>query len=146
MGRMTLNAAAYRLEPRAPTLDEFRHICAEVGWEPVINFDAAEDSLDNSIHCVVAILGTEAVGMGRVVGDGAIYFYIQDVAVVPGHQGRGLGERIMKELVDWLEANAPEQAFIGLFAAAGTEPFYRRFGFETHAGMTGMFQTTPVTR
>jgi hypothetical protein len=51
----------------------------------------------------------------------------------------------MSALVDWLQANAPEKAFIGLFAVAGTEPFYRRFGFEAHAGMTGMFQTIPST-
>jgi hypothetical protein len=29
------------------------------------------------------------------------------------------------------------------FAAAGTEQFYRRFGFEAHPGLTGMFRTIP---
>jgi hypothetical protein len=49
----------------------------------------------------------------------------------------------VQELVDWLRANAPEQAFIGLFAAAGTEPFYERFGFRVQPAPTGMFQTIP---
>ena len=113
-----MTADRYRIEARPPTPEEYRRLCTAVGWEPVINFDAAEASLERSLFCCVALDGDEAVGMGRVVGDGAIYFYVQDVAV------------------------APPQAFVGLFAAAGTEPFYRRFGFEAHAGLTGMFQTT----
>ncbi len=114
-----------------------------MGWERVINLAVARRSLDNSIYSVVALHRATAVGMGRIVGDGAIYFYIQDVAVLPDHQGRGVGVSIMDDLVEWLRAHAPEKAFIGLFAAAGTEPFYRRFGFEAHLGMTGMFQTIP---
>jgi hypothetical protein len=31
----------------------------------------------------------DAVGCGRVVGDGGVYFYVQDVIVVPGLQGLG---------------------------------------------------------
>jgi GNAT superfamily N-acetyltransferase len=134
---------SYRLEERTPTPEEYRRICRAVGWEAVLNFDAAPAALERSIHAVVALAGETAVGMGRIVGDGSIYFYVQDVAVVPAHQGGGLGARIVGALVDWVSANAPAQSFLGVFAAAGTEPFYRRFGFEAHAGLTGMFQTTP---
>jgi GNAT superfamily N-acetyltransferase len=134
----------YRIEERQPSAEEYRCICAEVGWAGAINFDAAPDSLARSLHCCVVIHEDEAVGMGRIVGDGAIYFYIQDVAVVPAHQGRRLGALILRTLVDWVRANAPEKAFVGLFAATGTEPFYRRFGFEAHPELTGMFRTTPI--
>jgi GNAT superfamily N-acetyltransferase len=135
--------ASYRLEERTPTPDEYRRICCAVGWEAAMNFDAAPAAVERSLHAVVALAGETAVGMGRIVGDGSIYFYVQDVAVVPEHQGNGLGATIVGALVDWVRANAPAQAFLGVFAAAGTEPFYRRLGFEAHAGLTGMFQTTP---
>jgi len=135
---------AYELEARAPTLEEYRAICEDVGWESAINFAAAAASLEASIHAVVALHEGTVVGMGRVVGDGAIYFYVQDVAVVREHQGNGLGATIVGALVDWLLANAPDQAFLGLFAVAGTEAFYRRFGFEARPGMTGMFQVAPL--
>ena len=134
----------YALEARAPTLEEYRAICEDVGWEWAINYDAAAASLRASLHAVVALDGDTVVGMGRVVGDGAIYFYVQDVAVLREHQGNGLGGMIVGALVDWLLANAPDQAFLGLFAAAGTEPFYRRFGFEAQPGTTGMFQVAPL--
>ena len=55
----------------------------------------------------------DVVGMGRIVGDGAIYFYIQDVAVKPEHQGRGVGRQIMEHLLAYLQAQAPPKAFSG---------------------------------
>jgi GNAT superfamily N-acetyltransferase len=125
--------STYRLEERLPTLDEYRRICVDVGWEPVINFDAAAESLRESRCSFVAVRDGETVGMGRIVGDGAIYFYVQDVAVLRAYQGRGIGSQILTALVGWVARNAPEKAFVGLFAAPGTEPFYRGFGFEAHA-------------
>jgi len=78
--------------------------------------------------------------MGRVVGDGAIFFYVQDVAVCPDHQGQGIGADVMSALFGWVRENAPDKAFAGLFAIKGTEPFYERFGFGVHDHDVGMFQ------
>ena len=64
----------YRIEERPPTAEEYRRICGEVGWAGSINFAAASDSLARSLHCCVVVHDGEAVGMGRIVGDGAIYF------------------------------------------------------------------------
>lgn len=52
--------------------------------------------------------------MGRVVGDGAFFFYVQDVAVHPQHRrrglglglGLGLGKAIMQRLRDQVTALA----------------------------------------
>jgi ribosomal protein S18 acetylase RimI-like enzyme len=77
--------------------------------------------------------------MGRVVGDGMIYFYIQDIAVKPEHQSQGIGRRIMDAITAYLKEYAPEKAFVGLFAAQGKETFYNRYGLNRHDGMTGMF-------
>lgn len=131
---------AYRLEARLPTVDEYRSICTAVGWQDVMNFAAAPDALARSLHAVVAEHHGTAVGMGRLVGDGAIYFYVQDVAVLPEHQGFGVGRRIVAELVAWARRHAPDRAFLGLFAAAGTDAFYRRHGFERHDELEGLFQ------
>ena len=67
-----------------------------VGWGQSLNFDAAEDALQNSIFAVTARSTTgEVIAMGRIVGDGAIYFYIQDLVVSPDVQGQGIGTAIM---------------------------------------------------
>ena len=68
------------------------------------------------------------VGMGRAVGDGMSDAYIQDVAVAAPHRGRGLGARIMDELVRRLKADGV--TWIGLIAAPGTAAFYEKLGFE----------------
>ncbi len=124
---------------RMPTAEEYKTLCRAVGWEGAINFDAAEESLAHSVYGVVAEESSgSAVGMGRIVGDGAIYFYIQDVLVVPEYQKRGIGTALLEALMGWLEEGAPAQAFIGLFAAPGTEAFYRRFTLEKR-DLTGLF-------
>jgi len=92
-------ADLYQLWERPPDIEEYRSLCRAVGWEEFINFDAARASLANSLyHVVVVALHDEAViGMARVVGDGALFFYIQDVIVVPAHQGHGVGALLMGE-------------------------------------------------
>jgi GNAT superfamily N-acetyltransferase len=128
------------LDDRLPTLDEYRDLCTAVGWAPVLNFDAAPASLARSLLGVVATLGDRTVGMGRVVGDGAIYHYVQDVVVHPDLQRSGIGDAIVGRLVAQIHARAPERAFIGVFAATGTTPFYERHGFIEHEALLGMFQ------
>jgi GNAT superfamily N-acetyltransferase len=81
--------------------------------------------------------------MGRIVGDGAIYFYVQDVIVRPAHQGRGIGRCIVNCLMDWIHDNAPPRAFVGLFAAEGRDGFYAHYGFMRHPALTGMFYVVP---
>jgi ribosomal protein S18 acetylase RimI-like enzyme len=124
---------------RLPTIEEYKNICYSVGWKDYINYDVAEASLRQSLFGVVIQCAEEIVGMGRVVGDGHIYFYIQDIAVVPAHQHKGIGRLVMAEIRDYLQENAPEKSFIGLFASQGKEPFYEKYGFHRHDGMTGMF-------
>ena len=134
----------YTIHERVATLGEYRAICEAVGWGEVMNFDAAPLALRRSLYGVVATHAGQPIGMGRVVGDGAIFFYLQDIAVVPEHQGCGVGARIVDRLIAYLSSAAPERAFVGLFAAAGKQPFYERYGFRAHSALTGMFQVAPI--
>lgn len=104
-----------------------------------MNYEVAEESLSRSLFGVVIQHKDDIIGMGRVIGDGQIYFYVQDVAVHPDHQNRGIGKLILTEITNYLKVHAPEKAFIGLFAAQGKETFYEQYGFHHHEGMTGMF-------
>lgn len=129
----------YITHKRLPTLEEYKRICNAVGWTEFINFEVAEESLNHSLFGVVIQYKDVVVGMGRIVGDGKIYFYIQDIAVMPEHQDKGIGNKIMEAITDYLKENAPEKSFIGLFAAKGKEQFYNKYGFNKHDGMTGIF-------
>ncbi|HML24214.1 MAG TPA: GNAT family N-acetyltransferase [Aggregatilinea sp.] len=135
--------APFEIVARIPTDDEYRALCESVGWGDVMNFEAARVAVPNSLYAVVAERDGTAIGMGRLVGDGAIFFYVQDVAVRPDCQGQGVGRAILTALMDWIAANAPEKAFVGLFADGDTPPFYERFGFARYDAMTGMFLVVP---
>ena len=95
------------LKKRPPEIEEYHTLCTAVGWQDVINFEAAKTSLKNSVFGVTIFEGDKPIGMGRIVGDGAIYFYIQDVAVDPAYQGKGIGTRIMESLLEYIRENAP---------------------------------------
>lgn len=129
----------YTAIQRIPTLAEYIELTSAVGWRDFMNYEAAEASLEQSLFGVIVQYEGHTIGMGRVVGDGHIYFYIQDIAVVPAHQGKGIGQLIMAEITAYLKEHAAEKAFIGLFSAQGKESFYNRYGFNKHDGMTGMF-------
>ena len=66
------------------------------------------------------------VGAGRALADGADCSYICDVAVLPSHQGTGLGKEIVANLV---RLSAGHKKII-LYAVPGKEAFYRKFGFK----------------
>ena len=130
----------YKFENNIPTLKEYKYLCESVGWTNYMNFDVADTSLRNSIHCITVKDNEQIVGMGRIVGDGAIYFYIQDIVVHPDYQKNGIGNEIMTILIEYLNKNAPDKAFVGLFASEGKEPFYEKYNFKDFSpNMTGMF-------
>jgi len=66
------------------------------------------------------------IGAGRAVADGVDCSYICDVAIHPGHQGRGLGTAIVAKLK---ELSAGHRKII-LYANPGKEGFYRKLGFK----------------
>jgi GNAT superfamily N-acetyltransferase len=132
--------ANYELMERLPTVEEHACLWAAVGWGTV-NLSMSAASLGGSVYGVVVRHEDAVIGMGRIVGDGSMYFYIQDVAVLPEFQNFGVGQRIVEQLLQYIEAHSWPGAFTGLFASHGNDSFYERYGFRNHApGMTGMFK------
>ena len=80
--------------------------------------------------------------MGRVIGDGGWYFHVVDMAVLPDHQRRGLGDRILTELMQQIRSKAPPGAYVTLLADEPGRKLYARHGFvETAPGSIGMALT-----
>ncbi|MFE5408739.1 GNAT family N-acetyltransferase [Microbacterium sp. NPDC056569] len=134
---MTTSAVAFA--DRVPTAAEHREIAEAVGWTHAFDWDTIDASLSGSTAGVVALRDGRAIGMGRLVGDGVKYFYVQDLAVVPEAQGERLGARLLDRLLEWVAAHAPSDAFVGLFATAEGDALYRSRGFD-RGDMAGMFR------
>ena len=76
------------------------------------------------------------VAAGRALADGADCSYICDVAILPGHQGRGLGNALIAQLVELSRGHAK----IILYAVPGREGFYARHGFRRMTTAMAVFQ------
>ena len=76
------------------------------------------------------------VAAGRALADGLDCSYICDVAILPSHQGRGLGDALMSHLVELSRGHAK----IILYAVPGKEAFYSRYGFRRMTTAMAVFQ------
>jgi GNAT superfamily N-acetyltransferase len=107
-----------------------RALNAAVGWTDLPDDDeVVARGLAGSLFALVVTAAGETVACARLVGDGGIYYYLQDLIVRPDHQGRGLGDQIMAEVWRYLRAHAGRGAFVGLMTAEGKAGFYERWGF-----------------
>jgi len=94
--------------------------------------------ISGSFAFAVAVNKTtgKAIGMGRVMSDGASDAYIQDVVVLPEFRNQDIGKKLIIALRDYCLARGV--AWIALVAEAGTEEFYRGLGFRVMEGHTPM--------
>lgn len=129
--------AGYLLTLETPTPEDFRRLRRAPGLAPR-SLAAARAGLPNTVAGVVVRRDGEVVGMGRAIGDGLVYLIV-DVAVLPEHQGRGLGDAVVTALMGRLRDLAPAEAYVALFANGEAHRLYARHGFTpTAPGAPGM--------
>lgn len=111
--------------------EDFVRLRVETGFAG-IPIEHARKALQNGLINVSAMYNGELVGMGRLVGDGAMYWYLQEIIVLPEFQGKGIGSMIVNHLIDYAKANSVTGKFttIGGVSAKGKEPFYEKMGFD----------------
>jgi GNAT superfamily N-acetyltransferase len=133
-----LDRSEYTLVRRIPTVAEYNRTRQAAGLR-LRDETAAERGLANSLFAVCVEHKDTVVGIGRVIGDGGLFYDIVDIAVDPNHQGKGLGRMIMAGLLEWIDANAPPTSLVCLMANKGIASFYEKFGFVARdADMPGM--------
>ena len=129
----------------SPAVRDYNRLRRDAGW-PEMDSPTAAECLPRSAYIVTALFQDQVVGTGRVVGDGGLCFYVQDVIVLRAFQGRGIGTGIMERILSFISSQAVKDTYVGLMSAVGKEPFYHRFGFTTRptetlgAGMTRMWE------
>ncbi len=111
-----------------PTPEEYIALRKLVGWT-IPDPAAIAPSLRNSHYCLCARAQGKIVGMARIIGDGGMVYYIQDVIVDPARQGEGIGKRLMDRIMEYIRRHAVEHTIVGLMSAWGKEEFYERYGF-----------------
>ena len=91
----------------------------------------AERAIAHQLYSVSAYDGAQLVGIARLVGDAAIYWYVQDVWVLPAYQRKGIGSAMMRLLIDHVYRSSLPGTNVSLclMCAKDKEPFYEKLGF-----------------
>ena len=120
----------YKLhEGTLPSVPEYRHLRAASGLKPMTEAQSAAVPNGTWFGCHITY-ESAAVAMGRIISDGGWYFVISDMAVLPEHQRKGLGDAILKHLLVYIKDNAPEgEPYVTLTADPPGRKLYERNGF-----------------
>ncbi|MBM7703913.1 GNAT family N-acetyltransferase [Metabacillus iocasae] len=131
---------SYDIETAIPTPAEYVELRRKAGMSPK-EVETARVGLKNSLFAVTLRDSSKLIGMGRVIGDGACFFHVVDIAVDPSYQGRGLGKVIMSQITAYLDAHAPKSAYVSLMADVPADQLYKQFGFHyTYPKSLGMYK------
>jgi ribosomal protein S18 acetylase RimI-like enzyme len=95
-----------------------------------------EKAFTNSMFKCFLFDQGQLVGAGRALADGIDCSYICDVAVWPGHQGRGIGKRIVSKLIELSRGHKK----IILYSYPGKEAFYKKLGFKRMSTAMAIFE------
>ena len=112
------------------TATQFMTIRESTGRKP-IPLPQVEHALKAGLYNVLAKHNEQPIGMGRLIGDGSMYWYVQDLFINPAYQGQGIGKTIMEYLTRHIENNSLPNTTVtlGLFSAIGKDGFYEKLGF-----------------
>jgi ribosomal protein S18 acetylase RimI-like enzyme len=125
----------YQLIQAAPTVDDYLELRRRSGLTPRTREQAAAALPGSWFACHIVHEPTgQAVAMGRVLGDGGWYFHVVDMAVLPEHQRRGLGNTVLTALLHHVQDHAPAGgAHVSLLADPPGRRLYARHGFSETA-------------
>lgn len=127
-GGMRGTMEQYHVEKNALTPEIYESLREKVFLQHYGEEDVRQ-ALSHTLFSVVVMAGQVPVGIGRVVGDGRIVFFVKDVVVEPSRQHQGIGRMVMEELMRYIRQAGCPNAYVGLMALTGKEGFYEKFGF-----------------
>ncbi|MBE3023979.1 GNAT family N-acetyltransferase [Janthinobacterium sp. GW458P] len=121
-------ASPYTTRLAIPAIATYQQLRVAAGLSAKTT-EAAAKGLPNSLFAVQVLLGDTVVGMGRIIGDGGCFYQVADIAVLPAHQGKGLGKLIMREIMRFIDGEVPPSAYVSLIADGQAQDLYAQFGF-----------------
>lgn len=111
-------------------VDIYLKLRKQVGWIE-LGREQAQMALEHSLKVVTIYEGDQPIAMGRIVGDGAVICYIQDLIVIPEYQSRHIGSQVIDKLIDYVKSITFDEhrMMLCLMCAKGRESFYEKHHF-----------------
>jgi GNAT superfamily N-acetyltransferase len=105
---------------------EVHRFLSEVAYWALGRSRETQDRLIDEAQRVLGLYdGDQQIGFCRAATDGNSFVYLADGYVLESYRGRGLGEELVREMVD----NGPYSELRWLLHTTDMHPLYRKLGF-----------------
>jgi len=111
---------------RTDRAEVHRFLSEESYWAKGRPRETQDRLIDGASRVVGLYDGDRQIGFCRAFTDGVSVAYLADVYVLPAYRGRGLGEELVREMID----HGPYAHVKWLLHTEDAHPLYRRLGFE----------------
>jgi GNAT superfamily N-acetyltransferase len=103
-----------------------RYLCDESYWAVGRPRETQDRLIDEATRVVGLYDGDRQIGFCRAATDGVSFVYLADVYVLEAYRGRGLGEAMVREMVD----GTGLAQLKWLLHTSDMHPLYRKLGFD----------------
>ena len=110
---------------RIDVAEVHRFLSQEAYWAIGRSRETVERLIREASRVVGVYDGDRQIGFCRAFTDGLALAYLADVYVLPEYRGRGLGEELVREMVE----NGPFAHVKWILHTEDMHPLYRKFGF-----------------
>ena len=110
---------------RIDVAEVHRFLSEEAYWAIGRPRETVERLIREASRVVGVYDGDRQIGFCRAFTDGLALAYLADVYVLPEYRGRGLGEELVREMVE----NGPFAHVKWILHTEDMHPLYRKFGF-----------------
>ena len=101
------------------------YLCHKSYWAKGRSIERVKKSIDNSICFGVYDSEDNMLGFARVVTDKVVFAYLMDLFIFEEHQGKGLGTKLVKHIVEHPDL----QVRLWFLATKSAHGLYEKFGF-----------------
>lgn len=103
------------------------YLCHKSYWAKGRSFDNVQKSISNSLCFGLYDPENKMLGFARVVTDTVVFAYLMDFYICEEHQGKGLGTRLVKHIIEQPDL----QVRLWFLATASAHGLYKKFGFSS---------------
>jgi len=103
-----------------------RYLCDESYWAAGRPRETQDRLIDEATRVVGLYDRDRQIGFCRAATDGVSFVYLADVYVLEAYRGRGLGEAMVREMVDGTDLAQLKW----LLHTSDMHPLYRKLGFD----------------
>ncbi|MBE9045697.1 GNAT family N-acetyltransferase [Pleurocapsales cyanobacterium LEGE 10410] len=141
---MDCHQIQFYTHPYQIDLDQLQELLESTAfWAKERRLEELEIAIANSDPVVSVWDGEKMIGFARAISDGIYRATIWDVVIHPDYQGVGLGQKLVKTVLNHPRMNRVERVYL---MTTHQQHFYEQLGFQHNSSSTMvLYNHSPVT-